>query len=959
MKKLLSFVIVALMIVSSISPVFAVTADDVTVPTEENRFSVWAEDTEFDPEKDQYVDIYVNVSNNTDGFEYLKWFTIYPECLTLYRTTATGIATSSDLTPGIERDKADGIFARSLMLLRGYDVGQGDEFDTPEQIATFEAREKELLEGKKWTSPLFDCERFEYDEELDEEIPVDTFDNGRICRFRFTYDASKNPTGEDLHIELWEDYEGALHSPNPKKAEWADEWAYYDADNYGCTVKIKKPEPPAGDPTFTLNEVTINQGDPTATFNVDVSGNPGIFGTQICVVYDDDMAYENFENGEVFASSALPVSPINTPSMRDQKPQDMFKKIAFAGLEAAFEAAGVSYEGKLMTIAQYENSTFDNVTNNGKLFSLTLDTSALAAGEYDISIVYQPDNTIDNEYNNVPFKVVQGKLTVVGATCDHTNTTTEHQDATCTEDGFTRVTCNDCGTVLTDEVIPALGHDYEATVTPPTCTEAGYTTYTCSRCGDTYTADPVDALGHTPAAAVQENVVPAKCEADGSYDEVVYCTVCGTELSRETKTEPATGHDWEQTIVTGNCGEIGTIHYVCKNDASHTKTEEGALIEHNWVETARTEATCEVDGSVSYKCSRCGDTKTDVLPATGHDYEATVTPPTCTEAGYTTYVCKNDASHTYTEAGEPALGHDYKAVVTAPTCTEAGYTTYTCSRCDDTYTADPVEALGHKAGAPVQENVVPAKCEADGSYDEVVYCERCGAELSRETKTIPATGHDYEAAAVVAPTCTEAGYTTYVCKNDASHTYTADEVPALGHDYVAVVTEPTCTEDGYTTYTCSRCGDTYTDDVVEKLGHDWDEGVETPATCETDGGMLFTCKRCGETKLEDVIPALGHDWDDGVVTKEATAEEEGEITYTCKRDPSHTKTEPIPKLEPVTPDPGKPEPTPTPTPAPKPDPNKGGAKQTGDNITTLVFIAMIAAVSGAAVIVAKKKLFNK
>ncbi len=40
------------------------------------------------------------------------------------------------------------------------------------------------------------------------------------------------------------------------------------------------------------------------------------------------------------------------------------------------------------------------------------------------------------------------------------------------------------------------------------------------------------------------------------------------------------------------------------------------------------------------------------------------------------------------------LDHSYEAVVTAPTCTEAGYTTYTCA-CGDTYTADEVPATGH------------------------------------------------------------------------------------------------------------------------------------------------------------------------------------------------------------------------------------------------------------------------
>ena len=38
--------------------------------------------------------------------------------------------------------------------------------------------------------------------------------------------------------------------------------------------------------------------------------------------------------------------------------------------------------------------------------------------------------------------------------------------------------------------------------------------------------------------------------------------------------------------------------------------------------------------------------------------------------------------------------HEYTATVTAPTCTEQGYTTYTCS-CGDSYAADYVDALGH------------------------------------------------------------------------------------------------------------------------------------------------------------------------------------------------------------------------------------------------------------------------
>lgn len=43
--------------------------------------------------------------------------------------------------------------------------------------------------------------------------------------------------------------------------------------------------------------------------------------------------------------------------------------------------------------------------------------------------------------------------------CEHTNTTTTTTDATCTEKGSTKVTCNDCGAVSSVE-IPATGHNY-------------------------------------------------------------------------------------------------------------------------------------------------------------------------------------------------------------------------------------------------------------------------------------------------------------------------------------------------------------------------------------------------------------------------------------------------------------------------------------------------------------------
>ena len=95
-------------------------------------------------------------------------------------------------------------------------------------------------------------------------------------------------------------------------------------------------------------------------------------------------------------------------------------------------------------------------------------------------------------------------------------------------------------------------HSYEAVVTAPTCTTGGYTTYTCS-CGDSYIADEVPATGHTPAEAVRENEVPADCTTAGSYESVVYCSVCNEEISRQTVTVDALGHDF----VDGKCTRCG------------------------------------------------------------------------------------------------------------------------------------------------------------------------------------------------------------------------------------------------------------------------------------------------------------------------------------------------------------------------------------------------------------------
>ena len=202
-----------------------------------------------------------------------------------------------------------------------------------------------------------------------------------------------------------------------------------------------------------------------------------------------------------------------------------------------------------------------------------------------------------------------------------------------------------------------------------------------------------------------------------------------------------------------------------------------------------------------------------------HPYLPVITPPTCTDQGFTTYTCA--CGYSYVEDYADATGHDYNAVVTPPTCTEAGYTTYTCTVCGDTYVDDETQATGHSYK---EEITTPATHTENGV---MTYTCHCGDTY---TEIINATGDHYYVLTVTEPTCTEGGYTTYTCA--CGDTYVDDETPANGHDYDAVVTEPTCTETGYTTYTCTVCDDTYVDGETPANGHSFSNG---------------NCTVCGET----------------------------------------------------------------------------------------------------------------
>ena len=221
-------------------------------------------------------------------------------------------------------------------------------------------------------------------------------------------------------------------------------------------------------------------------------------------------------------------------------------------------------------------------------------------------------------------------------------------------------------------------------------------------------------------------------------------------------------------------------------------TESG---DHDWTENTakRQEPTCTADGSAFYSCSTCGGTKTENLPATGHQYGE----PAWTWIGYesasATFTCANDASHEETVAAAVT-----SAVTKEPTCTEDGLRTYTAS-----------VTFGEK------------------NYTDT------------KTEGIKATGeHVWDNGVVTTePTCTAKGVKTYTCtKCSATKT---EELNALGHNYETKRTEPTCEKDGKEEEVCSRCGDVRFSRVLPATGHSYRWDPRTGRTvCENCGKIL-------------------------------------------------------------------------------------------------------------------------
>lgn len=84
-----------------------------------------------------------------------------------------------------------------------------------------------------------------------------------------------------------------------------------------------------------------------------------------------------------------------------------------------------------------------------------------------------------------------------------------------------------------------------------TCTSTGLTRGShCAKCGEVLVAQKVIPISgiHVPSDAVEENKTEPTCSTSGSCEKVVYCSLCGEEISRTNAKLPAKSHQYKNNV---------------------------------------------------------------------------------------------------------------------------------------------------------------------------------------------------------------------------------------------------------------------------------------------------------------------------------------------------------------------------------------------------------------------------
>ncbi|MBQ3252695.1 MAG: peptidoglycan DD-metalloendopeptidase family protein, partial [Oscillospiraceae bacterium] len=313
--------------------------------------------------------------------------------------------------------------------------------------------------------------------------------------------------------------------------------------------------------------------------------------------------------------------------------------------------------------------------------------------------------------------------------------------------------------------------------------------------------------------------------------------------------------------------------------------------DHHYAETAKQAATCGKDGAITYTCSRCGDSYTEIVDATGdHDFGdwETVRSGGCTAPAVESQICARCGEVQYRV--QEAAGHNF-VEGRCDVCLEEAKEPVASGICGDdlTWRLDDngiltLSGVGTMAEYP--ENTAPWLGDALPAVRVVVIgsgvtgisggafgaCKKLEHVLYAGTETkwnaltmgadneplIKALRH-YDASRTDVfelTVCNGEGLYCKLCNTFLNKTETTGDCSFVITKKVA----PTCTEQGYTAYLCPGCEEGYADveTCVPALGHNFGAWVvQTPAQCDTDGVRRKECSRCGAFETEPVW-ATGH-----------------------------------------------------------------------------------------------------
>lgn len=531
--------------------------------------------------------------------------------------------------------------------------------------------------------------------------------------------------------------------------------------------------------------------------------------------------------------------------------------------------------------------------------------------------------------------------------------------ATCVEEGERVHTCTKCKTAETEK-IGALGHDWEEA----TCV----TPKTCKRCS----ATEGEPLAHTFDKEVA-NESTLKSAATCTAKAVYYKTcVCGAKSETETFEygEPL-AHTFEKKSETqATCTEPGKTVYRCKSCGTEEAIVSGSALGHKWVKATCTtaaycsvckkegvpalghtweysaeesiEATCYAEGEDVTKCSVCGETHTDVVPKTAHNF-GELTPTNETPSMGTADVCHVVYIHTcqndgcgFSEKKEVEVSeHNFsKQITTAATCSQNGQITYTCNQCGFVKTEAYADATAHNyvtnaAGTQSKCSLCPAvQLLASGESAEVkaaalkeagsIRLDNASISLSDEAKGVlegkdnvnvgaaPLSGSDLDEALAALGTNYEGSQpTVYNFTMSSGGTaitefggkvtvripYTLSEGEDPNEIVVAYINGDKVEEvlarydSGFAIFETEHFS-YYTVTRMTpaqrcaKFGH-VNRTVTQEPNCTTPGYTISVCVRCGETTKNEKKEALGHDYE--VTEVKATCTVNGKKTYKCKR----------------------------------------------------------------------------